>query len=318
MHVLIPAGGRGLRLRPITNYRPKPLLPLGDRPILTHIVDGIPQDFAVTIVVTEELARDFCDWRDSLAADRKVQIYVEKPRHTGRGGPVTAISEVLREHAIDDDLILMMGDSVLPFTIRDFLPETGSSHLKLAAYELPDIQDASRFGVLEVTPGDTVASFVEKPAQPRSRLVFTGCLYVPQAHLPALHQFAVSCSPEMGQIVIQFHQLGQQIEVFRAAGEWHDIGTFRSYLAAHQCLVTPGDSQRLQAAANEWSGCVYVDPRAHVERSVLRNCLIFGDARITDATLTDCVVWPQVRIDSRTVENTLFAVDGEFAIGAGY
>lgn len=318
MHVLIPAGGRGLRLRPITNYRPKPLLPLGDRPILTHILDGIPPDFAVTVVVTKELEREFCDWRDSLAGSRDVQIYVEQPRLTGRGGPVSAVAEVLRERAIDDDLILLMGDSVLPFTIRDFLPERESAHLKLAAFQLPDIRQASRFGVLELTARDTVASFEEKPPQPRSPWVFTGCLYLPKALLPALHEFAETCSPEMGQIVVQFHQLGQEIEVFRAAGEWHDIGTFQSYLAAHQCLVTAGDTGRLHAAANEASGCVYVDPRARVERSVLRNCLIFGDAQISDATLTDCVVWPQVRITARTVENTLFATDGEFAIGAGY
>lgn len=315
MQVVIPAGGRGLRLRPITNYHPKPLLPLGDRPILSHILQGIPTELPVTVVVTAELEAEFCAWRDSLSPVRDVRIYVESPRTNGRPGPVSAVLQVLREYSVDDDLLLLMGDSVLPFTMRDFLPSCGSRQLRLAAYELPEIEQASRFGVLDITAANTVASFTEKPQCPQSPWVFTGCLFIPAHLIPALLEFGDTCSPEMGQIVAQFHGLGEEIEVFRAAGEWHDIGTFRSYLAAHQSFSTPGDQERLRRHGSESNGYVYVDPRARVTRSKLQNCLIFGDAEITDACLSDCIVWPQVQIAGRSVERTLFARDGELPIG---
>jgi NDP-sugar pyrophosphorylase family protein len=317
MQVVIPAGGRGLRLRPITNYHPKPLLPLGDRPILSHILQGIPPEFPVTVVVTAELEAEFRAWQESVSPARDVRIFVERSVPGCRPGPVSAVVQVLRETGVQDDLVLLMGDSVLPFTMRDFLPANGQCRMRLAAYELPEIEQASRFGVLGIAETGMMASFAEKPQRPESPWVFTGCLYIPAPLLPALLAFGDHCSPEMGQIVAQFHALGEEIEVFRAGGEWHDIGTFRSYLAAHQSLPTASDRDRLRQGGSESSGCVYVDPRARITRSRLENCLIFGDAEITDACLTDCIVWPRVRVTGRTAERTLFAPDGEQPIQVG-
>jgi dTDP-glucose pyrophosphorylase len=58
-----------------------------------------------------------------------------------------------------------MGDSLLPFTLPQFLgPEPGEA-LRLAAYRLPDLREATRFGVVELDASGTVRSFEEKPAR---------------------------------------------------------------------------------------------------------------------------------------------------------
>lgn len=314
MHLLIPAGGRGVRLRPITNHSPKPLLPLGDRPILNRILDNVPVEIPVTLLVSPDVEADFRAWQAVQTGPRRVQVYVERPRPAGLKGPVAALADCLDELGIDEDLLVMMGDSVLPFTIPDFFGGAPNGHARLAAYELPSRDDASRFGVLEIAPGERVGSFEEKPAQPKSSWVFTGCLHVPRRLLTALRGIAAAGAPQMGHLVAGLLDRQEQVDVFRVAGEWHDIGTFESYLAAHRSLATESSRQELYSRGNSVEGVVYVHPDADVRGSRLRNSLIFAATRITDVSLDHCIVRPQVELSRRTAERLLFSADGEYAL----
>src|SRR5947209_3644250 len=124
MQVLIPAGGRGVRLRPLTEYCPKPLLPLGDRPILSHIVDSLP-DVPIHVLISEAVAPDFRAWRGSLSPGRDVRLFVEPAAPGGLAGPVVALAACLAEHGVEDDVLILMGDSILPFSLPEFLAHAG-------------------------------------------------------------------------------------------------------------------------------------------------------------------------------------------------
>ena len=317
MHVLIPAGGRGVRLRPLTNDHPKPLLPLGDRPILTHMVDALPLDFQVVVVVTPELEPDFRRWQQSLPPSRNVRLYVEQPREKGLAGPVVALADCIRDLEIRDDLLVMMGDSVLPFTIEQFLAGKEPDALRLAAYPLPSIEDATRFGVLEIAPDDTVSTFEEKPAAPRSRWVFTGCLHIPRELVPQLQSLPATGLTQMGHLVSYFMGVGRRVTVFRASGEWHDIGTFASYLEAHRAFETRRTRELLTSSGNRMSGVVYVHPSATVAHSRLSNCIVFDGAEVNGAELTNCVVHARVRIADRIVRNKVVSLGAEYSLPEG-
>jgi glucose-1-phosphate thymidylyltransferase len=315
VQVLIPAGGQGVRLRPLTNDCPKPLLPLGDRAILTHIVDRVPEEFPVTVLVSADLAGAFENWRRSLSGRRNVRIYVEKRRETGLNGPVVALADCIRDHQISDDLVILMGDSVLPFRLEQFLSAGTPGDLRLAAYRLPDPRDASRFGVLSIGAGDTVAAFEEKPANPQSPWIFTGCFHIPRSRIGLLAEVAEGSLPQMGHLVGQYLEQGHRIGVHRLTGDWHDIGTFASYLEAHRALVSSSISQSLAALGNRIEGVVYVHPGAHVAGSKLINCIVFDGAHVQNADLTNCVVQPSVRIEDRVVQGKLLSLQAEFALG---
>ena len=315
MHVLIPAGGRGVRLRPLTNDRPKPLLPLGDRPILTHIIDRIPVEWPIVVLITPELEPCFQEWARSVA-HRNVRLVVEKPRGPGLGGPVLAIADCMRELGIRDDLLVMMGDSVLPFTIQDFLAGGDPAALRLAAYRLPDLRDASRFGVLELAADGTVASFEEKPAQPRSPWVFTGCLHIPAEHAQVLGSLSDAGLSQMGHLVGRYLELGAPVQVFPVSGAWHDIGTFASYLEAHRAFAS-GDPRDPLSSGNRFEGVVYVHPSATGVRSRLNNCIVFDGARVEGAELSNCVIQARVSVADRVIRHMLLTPGSEFAFPEG-
>jgi glucose-1-phosphate thymidylyltransferase len=317
MHVLIPAGGRGVRLQPLTHFTPKPLLPLGDRPLLTRIVEQVPPEWPVTVLVSPALEEHFRRWTETLPRSRRVTLSVERERAGEPRGPVLAVAECLADLGIREDLVLLMGDSLLPFTLPQFLGPEPPQALRLAACRLPDLREAARFGVVELDDSGRVRSFEEKPARPRSPWVFTGCLYLPSRLLPALREIAASAPPQMGELVAGFLARGERIEAYPVTGEWHDIGTFASYLAAHRSLLSPSQRQALLAQGNRLAGTVYVHPTARVTRSRLEDCLIQAEAVVADADLTTCVVHPSVSVIGRTVTGKLLSASGEQSLCGG-
>lgn len=315
MHILIPAGGRGVRLRPLTNACPKPLLPLGDRAILSHILDRIPVELPVIVLVTEEGAEAFEAWKQTLSCTRNVRLYIEQPRETGLNGPVVALADCIRDFEIDDDLVIFMGDSVSPFGLDEFLAGGAAEALRLAAFRLPDLRDASRFGVIEISDELTVTGFEEKPAAPRSPWIFTGCLRVPRSQLGVLEEVGEGSLPQMGHLVERYLELGQPIEVYRVEGDWQDIGTFGAYLEAHRALATGAVLRSLAAFNNRVHGVVYVHPAAHVAGSTLTNCIVGEGARVENAELTNCVIHPRVHVMNRVVQDSLLSLEAELALG---
>lgn len=317
MHVLIPAGGRGTRLRPLTNDLPKPLLPLGDQPILSRIVNGIPPAFPVTVIVTPDFEGQFRRWREAMHADRDIRIFVEGEAYSGPRGPVAAIAECVEKQSLQEDVLILMGDSLHPFQFDDFFASRSDGEVLLAAHPLSNIRDATRFGVVEIGPDGHLVSFEEKPAHPRSHWIFTGCCFLPARLLASLGRIAAEVPPQMGHLVGAYLERGERIAVHRFTGEWNDIGTFGSYLEAHRSQMSAGRLQQLVAQGNRLGGVVYVHPSARVSNSILCNCVVFEHTQIRNARLTDCVVRPFVSITDRVLDCKLISREAELAVIQG-
>lgn len=318
MHVLIPAGGKGARLRPLTDEQPKPLLPLGDRPILSHIVGSIPRTNPITVIVTAGLEAQFRAWQAERHPDRDLRIFTETPPAGGSPpGPVSALAECVEALGVREDVLVMMGDSVHPFHWGDFLQSCRPHRAQIAAYELPQPADARRFGVVEFTSEGQLTRFEEKPDRPRSRWIFTGCLHLPATLLRRLPEIAARRLPQMGQLVAAYLEAGDEVTVFRLSGEWHDIGTFQSYLRAHRGTMPGTEMDRLRAAGNRLEGVVYVHPSARISDSKLRNCVISGNSVIRNAELTDCVIRANTVIANRVIHSKLVSSSGEHSVAQG-
>jgi NDP-sugar pyrophosphorylase family protein len=315
MQVLILAGGRGTRLSPLTDSCPKPLLYLGDRPILTHIVERIPRVHPVTVIIASQMEAPFQAWRAALPTARRAQIYVEPAGPGEPLGPVRALSACVDELGIDDDLLVLMGDSLLPFQLREFFEGASAETVRIAAHRVPRLELASRFGVIEMDPDDRVSRFTEKPEVPRSPWIFTGCAYIPRRLRTELPRGSRQGLKNSGDLIASFLQQGERIEVFRATGEWHDIGTLESYLQAHQSLLTEGRRRSLAAQGNLLGGSVYVHPSAQVADSTLRDCVVLAGARVLNAHLTSCVVEPHAAVRDRSLHRKLISVGNELSFG---
>ena len=96
MHAFILAGGFATRLWPLTESRPKPLLPLAGKPILTHLIEKIPKDIPITVSTNAVFADAFHQWQSQVAKRQlPIRILIEDARHDDHEEAIVPTGQVI-------------------------------------------------------------------------------------------------------------------------------------------------------------------------------------------------------------------------------
>jgi len=162
MQCVILAAGKGSRLRPLTDEKPKPLVEVCGRPLLDHIVSAMPSAIKELIIVTGykgEMIREYC----GEEFHGRPVTYVEQ---TEINGPAKALW--LCEEHIKGRFLFMFADDI--HGTDDLARAVSFSRSIMATTS----DNPERFGVLVRNPDGTIAEVVEKPEAPSSNLVATG------------------------------------------------------------------------------------------------------------------------------------------------
>jgi len=293
VRAFILAGGFATRLWPLTEKRAKPLLPLAGTPLIDHLLGQLPADLPVTVSINAAFASSFEHWK-AQNKHPHVEIVVEQSRKdTEKLGALGAVAQWITQRSISEDVLLLTGDNYFGFSIREFLDLYAPGQPLIAAHDLKDMDRARGFGTIIPAPdGLHVAAFEEKPLEPKSTLVSTGLSILPAAHLPIVVEYAKVKPDNVGGIFEEFLRRGIPV-AFRAFSEpWFDIGSFDAYLEATRALV--GDRTLLghKAACTEskTEGSVVLGNHSVVDRSSLRNVILFEHCSVEDCVLEDCIL----------------------------
>ena len=168
MQTVVLAAGEGTRMRPLTDRRPKPTLPVVDRTLVEHVVDGATAAGASRIVVVVGYAADAV--RGALG-DREAVEFVTQDRQRGTADAVRAARGELDDApfaVLNGDVLYDRGSLA---ALYDAGPAVGACR----------VDDPENYGVLETDADGHVRSVVEKPATPASTLVNAGAYVFPAA-----------------------------------------------------------------------------------------------------------------------------------------
>ncbi len=180
MKVVVLCGGTGTRLREETEFRPKPMVEIGGRPILWHIMKSYAHygfsDFVLCLGYRGNVIKEYFlnyeamnnDFSICLGEKSQIQYH---GLHTEQGFSVTLADtgpesmtggriQKIRRYVDGDTFMLTYGDGVSDVDIRRVL-EFHKSHGKIAT--VTSVPPISRFGVIELTDQSRVRSFNEKP-----------------------------------------------------------------------------------------------------------------------------------------------------------
>lgn len=295
MKVFILAGGFATRLWPLTERRAKPLLPIAGKPIISSIVEQIPEDLPVTLSTNAVFADDFRRWKKGIRR-RNLDILIEDAGHDDQKlGALGAVAQWIAGAGIDEDLLLLAGDNYAALHLEKFLALRGD-HPLLAAHDIGDTELAKQFGTVIVESGSApvrrVTSFEEKPEHPASTFVSTGWWFLPKAALPVLCAYAKDHPDNVGGVFEEFLRREMPVDCFIFRETWRDIGSFEAYLSLHRevvgerALVDPSTIITESALL----GSVVVGPKCTVVQSTLRDCIMFGSSQIRDCVLERCIV----------------------------
>ena len=234
MKSLILASGFGTRLYPLSVTKAKGLLEYKGKPIISHIVDKIPQDMDILVNTNKKFEADFRNWQNTI--NRKVILCVE-PVFTEEQtlGAIGSLGYWVRMKNIADDLLVIASDNYFEFDLLQFISAYDGKNALAAICDISDKSKASQFGVVKLD-GNRIVKFEEKPAKPESSLIATAIYILPPRIFPLLPAY---CSEGQRDNLGNFiaHLVDKdKVHAYVFTELWLDIGSIYVYESAKQTL----------------------------------------------------------------------------------
>lgn len=227
MHAVILAAGRGTRMRPLSVLTPKPMLPVGDRPLVAHVADAAVEagaDGLVFVVPSRDghLGAHFGDSYRGVPVEYAVQ-----PAAEGTAAAVRAASDL-----VDGRFAVMNGDSLFEPAAVDRLFD---HEVAVLAHR---VDDPGEYGVLS-TDGSRVTGVVEKPDDPPTNLANAGAYVLPGDVRDA---FDVPVSDRGEDEITDALEtvLGRYDVAAVETGRWRDVARPGDLVAANRSVLAEG------------------------------------------------------------------------------
>ncbi len=245
MKAIVLAAGFATRLWPLTRDRAKPLLDVGGRPVLDHILDRVLTIEEITEVVVVTNARfhdDFLAWLEGSprpVARRAVcnGAPTNEERRGGVADMALGIDEALRDGG-DEDLLVVAGDNLIGFDLRPFADDYLRRRIPLLlTRRLAGPVPPRRHGEVRLDDEGVVVGFREKPAVPQSPFVATCTYLLPPGVRGLLAEYLASGEPpDAPGHFIAWLARRTPVGGWVARGDFFDIGDLESLENARRAL----------------------------------------------------------------------------------
>ena len=310
MKAVILAAGEGTRLQPLTESRPKPMLPVGNRPLLEHVVEAVIEagidDIVLVVGYRRERIQSYFGDGDAWGVDIE---YAVQEKQLGTGHAV-----LQAEGHVHGPFIALNGDRIVGAddiaSVVNSLKETGETTLAVARAERP-----SEYGVVSLE-GDTVIDIVEKPprhATP-SDIVNAGIYGFTPDIFDALRETDTD-----GELAVTdtLERLAEEkaVDAVMLSGRWMDVSYLWDLLRVndHVGKAAMADSARVSEAATVVGDvAVGADARVRPGARVLTGTALGDNVHVSaNAVVSNSIVLPDATIGPGAVVRD--AVIGENA-----
>lgn len=235
MRAVILAGGKGTRLAPYTTVLPKPLMPIGDMPILEVVLRQLAhhgfKDATLAVGHLAELLMAYCGDGEKFGINID---YSREEEPLGTAGPISLIPN------LNDTFLVMNGDllSTLDYSAMWKYHKERGAIATLASYRRDIKID---LGVIESEDG-WVKDYIEKPTYHYA--VSTG-IYIFEPTI--LNYIERGKRLDLPELVLRLMKQGKKVNIYNFDGYWLDIGRHDDYetamdeFSAHRADFLPGE-----------------------------------------------------------------------------
>jgi glucose-1-phosphate thymidylyltransferase len=317
MKGLILSGGRGTRLRPLTHTAAKQLVPVGNRPILFHVLDNLRNaDIEeVGIVISPETGNAV---RDAVGGGQAWGMRVEYIPQSEPLGLAHAV-KIAQPYLGTDSFVMYLGDNLIGSGIKRYREKFDASGAD-ASILLKEVDNPSSFGIAEVDQDQRVVRLVEKPKQPKSNLALVGIYFF----TGRIHEAIDVISPswrgelEITDAIQALLDAGGRVLSDRIEAWWLDTGKKDDLLTANTAVLDEWVQRRIEGeitAQSQVTGRVRLGAGSRIINSTVRGPAVIGDnvliensfigpftsigsgCRIVSSVLEHCVLLENARIE---------------------
>lgn len=233
MKAIILAAGYATRLYPLTENFPKPLLPVGGKPILDWLIDDLKDSIDEFIVVTNHKFADiFRDWAGKRSAEGAGSIRIIDDGTMTNDTRLGAVRDIkLAAEGIDGDVLVMAGDNVLTFSLVPFLHYAMDKKTScVMCHEEESIQALRKTAVITVDEDDLITSYEEKPLEPLGHLAVPPFYFYRADDIRRIPEALESgCSADAPGSFAAWLSRQTPMHAWKMTGKRHDIGDMKSY-----------------------------------------------------------------------------------------
>lgn len=234
---VILAAGSGTRLRPLSYFVPKILLPVKGKPVLDYILKNMEGlDIETHYIVASEQRGTIQNYIDKIGLDN---VKVVRGLGWETGGD---LSIALEQIQTTDDVIVTNGDIVTDIDLERLyrFHKSTDAYVTMSVFELYDRDEAKRFGRIELNGGGLVVRFTEKPPEVNiiPAIVNTGFYVFDSKIVERRMDYLVPRKFKLETDL--FPRLTKEMRLYSQLTElnyWWDVGTIDSYLRAEQFLI---------------------------------------------------------------------------------
>ena len=306
MHALILAGGKGTRLRPLTVYTPKPVVPVMNRPFLLFQIDILKKAGISDITLSLSYQPDKIEQVLGDGSDYGVRLkFLTEPNPLGTGGAYRFASEKL-----NDTTVVFNGDILTDVDISKII-EFHREHRAEATIALTPVDNPANFGLVEADKEHRVKRFLEKPdpadiTKKKLNNINAG-IYVLE---PTIRDSITKNENRSFEYHVFPDLLAKKrnfVAYLMKNYYWRDLGTPENYLAAHMDFL----AGRIDGFARNAGSRSEIATHATIESSLvaddcnikpnaeIRNSVIGKGVHVDEkAVIENSVVWAHSRISS--------------------
>jgi glucose-1-phosphate thymidylyltransferase len=235
MKAIILAAGYATRLWPLTLDKPKPLLPIGNRPIISYIVSRLNRINGlgeIHVVTNSKFVDAFGQW--NLKCKNKKKIYIVDDGMKAldeRRGSIGDTIFTIEKSRINTDIIVVAGDNIFDFSLNDFIKKAraNSENATIGLFDVKDKKLAREYGIVSLNKDSTIDSFQEKPAKPKSTLAAMCLYYFPKNKIRLLKKYKSDGNPlDLAGSFIKWLSDRESVYGYVFKGRWMDIGDKKS------------------------------------------------------------------------------------------
>ena len=268
--IYLLVGGEATRLQPLSSGIPKALLTIRGERIIDKIIKQFLnlENFKFNLICSKKHEELWIDYKNNH--NNNVKLYFEKSKLDTAGYIVENLN------SMPDSFYCMNGDLLLNIDIPNFINASNEcSNSLIGSYE---VEDPTRYGVLEIDKNDKVVQFIEKPKDKSyGNKISLGLYHLYKKDILAIHKnLEIPCSFE--RQVFPMLSKASLLSTYTVHGEMLDVGTLESYISAH---VTQGEESWISP------NNVQISESAKVKNSViLDNCIIEDNVTISDSIIS--------------------------------
>ncbi|MDA3946970.1 MAG: sugar phosphate nucleotidyltransferase [Helicobacteraceae bacterium] len=314
MKAVVMAGGFGTRIQPLTNSRPKPMLPIINRPMMEHTMMNLKDlgitEFIVLLYFKPEIIKDY--FKDGSDFGIKI-TYVVPDDDYGTAGAV----KLAQEYIGDENFIIISGDLVTDFDFQKIFDYHAEKKSKLTI-TLTSVDNPLEFGVVIANEEGKIEKFLEKPSwgEVFSDTINTGIYVIEPEILDYIphnenFDFAKDLFPRL-------MREGIDLMAGYAEGYWRDVGNPESYRDVYDDILTGKIKLKMQGIETDYPdgklysdevydfdssvemiGTVILGKNVSIEKGVKLNNVVIGD-NVTigqEGKIRNTVIWDDVKID---------------------